>query len=313
MIFSKRIKKEWMVLDCVTGVTSEVKGEPYLIGNREGVDFRIEGSPAMTGECAFTLQKNGAVRVKCDGYIYIDENRAVEMDLPPGEDYALRIGTHLCYIYGGDSSFNWFASVDLNSWWVIDPYDEAIDGPKSMEVIIETAKRMTLRDGKKYRIMPTGTTKAFDIEPVQVNQSPNQQGPSINESLAEDAKTCPHCWVKFELGEMMHVSMHDELRGDPILGEDASQRFLASNFDDDGNALDPMGLPCMDTACPHCRKTLPVNFVSSEYNIVSVVGNASAGKSYYLAVMSRVLPRVLIGSYGIRMQDADPTANAPLT
>jgi hypothetical protein len=313
MIFSKKIKKEWMVLDCATGTTSKVEGEPYLVGNREGVDLRIEGSPAMTGECAFSLQKNGATLVKCDGHIFIDEKPVEEMKLLPDQDYALRIGTHLCYIYGGDSISNWFASVDLNAWWVIDPDNEAIDGPYSLDRTRESAKRMALRDGKKYRIMPVGTTKAFDIEPVQATKNAKSVSPIVNESFSEDALLCPHCWVKFELGDMMHVSMHDELRGDPILGEDASKRFLATNFDDDGNALDPMGLPCMDTACPQCRNTLPVNFVSSKYNIISVVGNASAGKSYYLAVMSRVLPRTLIGAYGMRMQDADPTANAPLT
>lgn len=313
MIFSKKITKEWCVLDCVAGTFTKIEGEPYLVGNREGVDLRIHGSPAMTGECAFSLHKNGFATVKCEGHAFIDEKSVQELELAPDKDYALRIGTNLCYIYGGDSISTWFAEVDLNAWWVIDPDNEAIDGPYSLERTKETAKKMSLRDGREYRIMPFGTTKTFDIDPVQSSEKPQQVNQVVNDSLSDDALLCPHCWVKFDLGDMMHVTMHDELRGDSILGEDAAQRFLATNFDDDGNALDPMGLPCMDTACPNCRNTLPVNFVSSKYRILSVVGNASAGKSYYLAVMSRVLPRVLISSYGIRMQDADPTANAPLT
>ncbi|MBT62042.1 MAG: hypothetical protein CML13_02370 [Puniceicoccaceae bacterium] len=313
MIFSKKIHKEWGIVDCSKGTLTKVEGEPFIVGNRDGVDLRIDGSPALTGECAFSLQKKGSALAKCDGQLFIDERFIAERELQPDEDYALRIGTNLCYLYGGDSISAWFASMDLNAWWIIDSDSEAVEGPFSLEQAKETAKRMSLGDGRKYRIMPVGTTKAFDIEPVQATEAPKRASQVVNDALSEDALLCPHCWVKFEIGDMMHVAMHDELRGDPIMGEDAAQRFLATNFDDDGNALDPMGLPCMDTACPHCRNALPVNFVSSKYNILSVVGNASAGKSYYLAVMSRILPRVLIGSYGMRMQDADPTANAPLT
>lgn len=313
MIFKKKVRKEWAVLDCVTGMLTKVDGEPYLVGNREGVDLRIEGSPALTGECAFTIQKDGATHVKCDGHIFIDGRQVEEAVLTANQDYSLRVGTNLCYLFGGESSFNWFAGVDLNAWWVIDPDGEAIDGPYSLDRTKETAKKMALRDGNEYRIMPVGTTKAFDVETAQKTAQPKQKSAVVNDSLSEDALLCPHCWVKFELGDMMHVAMHDELRGDPVLGEDAPKRFLATNFDDEGNALDPMGLPCMDNACPNCRNTLPVNFVSANYNIFSLVGNERAGKSYYLAVMSRVLPRILIGSYGMRMQDADPTANAQLT
>lgn len=313
MIFSKKTKKEWGIVDCASGTLTKVEGEPFLVGNRDGADLRIKGSPALTGECACYPHKKGAVLVKCEGQLFIDEKFVEEKELQPDQDYALRIGTNLCYLYGGASITAWFAEMDLNAWWIIDPNNEAIEGPFSLDQARESAKRMAIGDGRKYRIMPVGTTKAFDIQPVQAKDTPSQTSHVVSEAISEDALLCPHCWVKFEIGDMMHVAMHDELRGDAVLGEDASQRFLATNFDDDGNALDPMGLPCMDTACPHCRNSLPVNFVSSKYNILSVVGNASAGKSYYLAVMSRILPRVLIGSYGKRMQDADPTANAPLT
>src|SRR5689334_22918900 len=40
--------------------------------------------------------------------------------------------------------------------------------------------------------------------------------------------TCPVCWLRFDTGDIMHIAVHDSLRGDPVLGEDAQQRFLAT-------------------------------------------------------------------------------------
>ena len=37
---------------------------------------------------------------------------------------------------------------------------------------------------------------------------------------------CPVCWLVSSKGDIMHIAVHDSLRGDPILGKDAQQRFL---------------------------------------------------------------------------------------
>ena len=110
----------------------------------------------------------------------------------------------------------------------------------------------------------------------------------------------------------MHVAVHDSLRGDPVLGEDAPQRFQATRFNDAGQALDAMGLPCLDVACPHCRRKFPPGFLDVPYHIISLVGDQSAGKSYYLSVMAKVFPASLYRHFGVTCQDADPTGNAPL-
>ena len=55
--------------------------------------------------------------------------------------------------------------------------------------------------------------------------------------------TCPVCWLHFDGGDIMHIAVHDSLRGDPILGEDAQQRFLATRFNNAGQAIDAMGIP----------------------------------------------------------------------
>lgn len=128
----------------------------------------------------------------------------------------------------------------------------------------------------------------------------------------EGKLSCPVCWLRFDVGDIMHISVHDSLRGDSVLGEDAQQRFLATRFNNAGQALDAMGLPCSEIACPHCRRKLPPDFLGMPHHIISVVGDQSAGKSYFLSVLTKVLPATLYREFGIVFQDSDPTGNAPI-
>ena len=124
--------------------------------------------------------------------------------------------------------------------------------------------------------------------------------------------TCPVCWLRFDTGDIMHIAVHDSLRGDPILGEDAQQRFLATRFNNAGQALDAMSIPCSEIACPHCRRKLPPSFLGMPHHIISLVGDQSAGKSYFLSVLTKVLPATLYRDFGVVFQDSDPTGNAPV-
>jgi transcription elongation factor Elf1 len=71
--------------------------------------------------------------------------------------------------------------------------------------------------------------------------------PPLNSTIAVPNQygelTCPVCWLRFDTGDIMHIAVHDSLRGDPVLGEDAQQRFLATRFNNAGQGLDAMGLP----------------------------------------------------------------------
>ncbi len=124
--------------------------------------------------------------------------------------------------------------------------------------------------------------------------------------------TCPVCWFRFDRGDVMNLAVHASLRGDPILGEDHMQRFLASRFNDRGQALDAMGLAAPEIACPHCRRKLPPNFLDQPHHIFSIVGAPSSGKSYYLSVLVKVLQDLLYRQFGVTFRDAAPSENAVL-
>lgn len=133
-----------------------------------------------------------------------------------------------------------------------------------------------------------------------------------NGSAGDPPVVCPVCWMESDRGDMMHIAVHDSLRGDSVLGEDAQQRFSATRFNNLGQALDALGLACSDIACPHCRRKLPAGFLDVPQHIISLVGDARAGKSYYLSVLAKMLPMSLFKHFNVTFQDADPTGNAAL-
>ena len=159
----------------------------------------------------------------------------------------------------------------------------------------------------------------FPIPPVSAALPKNQlalpepeREPTFVTPNPEGEFTCPVCWLRFDTGDVMHIAVHDSLRGDPLLGEDAQQRFLATRFNNAGQALDAMGIPSSEIACPHCRRKLPPGFLEMPHHIVSLVGDQSAGKSYFLSVLTKVFPTTMYREFGVVFQDSDPTGNAPV-
>ena len=162
----------------------------------------------------------------------------------------------------------------------------------------------------KELVIPSSSVSNPDSESAQETSYWND---NTQDGFADPTKgkhTCPTCWLKFDPGDIMHISIHESLKGDPILGEDAQQRFHAMRFNDQRQALDAMGMVCTEIACPHCRRRLPIGFIDEPHRIISLVGDQSVGKSYYLAVLSKMLPAALFHHFQTVMQDADPTGNA---
>ncbi len=124
--------------------------------------------------------------------------------------------------------------------------------------------------------------------------------------------TCPVCWLKFDVGNVLSIATHPDLMGDPVLGREQMLRFLASRFNVLGQALDEKGMPCPDVACPHCRCKLPPGFLESREHIFSIIGAPAAGKSYYLASLVHEMERLASKRFGIAWRDVDPSGNAML-
>ncbi len=124
---------------------------------------------------------------------------------------------------------------------------------------------------------------------------------------------CPHCWHRFAPEEILWISSHPELLGDPVAGQDAQRRFLPASFDAKGLALDARGVACSRLACPRCHLSVPRGLLEMKPLFVSILGAPSSGKSYFLTAMSWALRSTLLARFRLSFLDADATANQTLT
>ncbi len=125
--------------------------------------------------------------------------------------------------------------------------------------------------------------------------------------------TCPHCWTVFPPHDLLWITVHTDLRGDPLLGQDEQQRFLPSRFTADGKAIDVRGETCKDLACPHCHLPIAWSLLEMPPLFLSVLGAPGSGKSYLLASMTWQLRQTLRDQFAVSFTDADPASNQVLT
>ena len=128
-------------------------------------------------------------------------------------------------------------------------------------------------------------------------------------SKTEQDITCPHCWHRFALEDFLYIARHHDLTGDPLLGEDAQQRFLPSKFTPEGHAVDSAGWVCPEVACPRCHLRLPKTLAAMPPLFVSLVGAPASGKSYLLTSMMWELRNTLAQKFAITITDTDAVSN----
>lgn len=121
--------------------------------------------------------------------------------------------------------------------------------------------------------------------------------------------TCAHCWETFSPEQVLWVSEHADLLGDPLLGPEQQQRFLPSRFTLEGDALDAMGMVCRSLACPKCHLSAPRCALEMETLFLSILGAPASGKSYFLSALIHELRRVLPMQFGVSIGDVDPASN----
>lgn len=124
--------------------------------------------------------------------------------------------------------------------------------------------------------------------------------------------TCPHCWHESRAEELPWVATHPELRGDAKLTSDDGLRFLPTRFTPSGDAIDPLGSPCTEFACPRCHLSIPPLALERPLVIYSIAGAPASGKTCFLAAAIWELRRILAETFSLALVDADAAASAGL-
>ena len=140
-----------------------------------------------------------------------------------------------------------------------------------------------------------------------IRETAGRSDPDLRALLAH--LTCPHCWQRFPTRDIAWVAKHEDLRGDPVLGQDHMVRFQPSRFNVAAEALDARGMACQNLACPRCHLLIPRVFLEYHPLFLSIIGLPVSGKSYFLAAMAWQLRRVLPEKFSLAFTDADITGN----
>ena len=120
---------------------------------------------------------------------------------------------------------------------------------------------------------------------------------------------CPNCWHEFPPDQLHFYSTSSEFAFDHVLGAGQQRAFLPSQFTPQGDAIDPGGGVCTETACPKCHLRVPRLLAQFPTIAVSIFGSPGSGKSFLIAAMTHTVMQQIV-HYGVTAEDADPLLNA---
>ena len=318
-------KKQLVIKDCLSGKIKFFSNFPVVFGGQTS-DFPLEKE--SNNLCTFTLSGDGLrmEALSCSTCL-VDGSAQIDEVFSPDQDHAMLLDKHLIVFCYTKKSKDWAKLINQDTWSISTTDGVIRQGPERFSALVKSGRENLSAHPSSILHHSASATGFYlhsldflfpPIPHASANppiSSPLIAGSTSNGSSSDSINsemgvfTCPACWLRFDRGDAMHIAVHQSLKGDPILGEDAMLRFLATNFNNKGQALDAMGIPTSDIACPHCRSKLSPGFMDLKQHIVSIVGAPQSGKSYFLSVLTHVAKKSLYTSFRSTFHDGDPTGN----
>lgn len=319
------------IYDCSSGKLQQSHVFPFSVGNTDDSACHVDMDEQIGG--VFLKRGPSISFVAKSPYSVNAEPQNKVMMLDFGKNYVISMGRGLFIARASFQPTNEFAACNCESWYYYDSAAENWAGPLELATLVARADlddtiwvgmeglsdgvcslgELRLMADRKHSSEPQESGVLIPPSPPKTKSSTvsqDQELPLIPEDEGEH--TCPTCWLKFDIGDVMNIASHPSLRGDVVLGRDHMKRFHARRFNARGQALDEKGIPCMELACPHCRRKLPPHFLDSSLRVFSIIGAPSSGKSYYLASLVHELADRLPTEFNICWRDSDPVGNSML-
>jgi hypothetical protein len=305
----------WIILDPQSGQGVPLERFPFFLGGGLTADLRLmeAGLPETLAEVQpagshLLIQPRGSDLALADGTPH-----GGALKLAPGSEHGFLVQGQPILVFSTKTTACLDSCRPIR--WAEAPQKEGNDaGPfwSTGDLRRSFQENPHQAAGKLYRV--AGTRPCFNLNAwaAAETQAAKTAATEVVESYTGIKGRCPQCWMTFRPGEVMAIACHEDLRGDPVLGSAAMRRFLPRHFDEHGFPLDEMDCTCRDLACPHCRHQLPLDLFRLPFHIVSLVGIQRSGKSYYLAILARIISQIMARDFRVRWEDLDPTGNIPL-
>lgn len=310
------------IFDCLEGQFRMLEKFPFIVGCMGNADWQVPGGEDWEGACM--IKKSGnAFRIvpnkKGDERLLVNGGPFSEpFNVEDDEVCTLQFLGYPLIAFAGKDPKAWADQIQKGQWILTNGRTGTDYAQCSRYEVLDKIRELGA-DLSECAIKPFGLDVPFWVvhlvDFLQLPEADDEEEESLyEEEVVVDPDrgefTCPTCWLKFDRADVLSIAVHEDLRGDRKLGEDAMLRFVPTEFNSKGQAMDAMSLPTTDVACPHCHRKLPPGFMDVPHHIFSIVGAPSAGKSYYLSVLVRQLQRTLFREFGVAFRDADPTCNA---
>ena len=329
--FSKTIF--WGIYDCQTGNLVQIEEVPFVIGSGADAELPLPvAGNVYPQHCEIDISESGKASLTCldpKAIVFINGQPTSSLPLEQEKDYLIQIGHSFLILTGSPKLEQWASSFSPDQWEAMDADGqqlEAMNADMLSQQVTQgnlPANGWVTFGGIKWGEAVMPLTQLLDArKPADTSESkpPEIQDDTIN--IPDKGQYhCPSCMKRFE--DAMWVATHEDLRPDPVLKEQATadgQRLVtfirffadASNLMPDGTVKDAMGSVCSQMACPHCRLPLPPGYLLTKNEVISMVGDQASGKSYFLTILTKRLPEVLLRNFSVNLTDLDPQGNIPI-
>ena len=329
--FSKTIY--WGIYDCQSGNLTQITEVPFVIGSDNEVELILPVDGEVYPEhCEIDITESGEASLKSldpKAALFINGQPSGSRPLESEKNYLVQIGNSFLVITGSPKLEQWASVFAPDMWDAMDTSGQPLE-PMTSIVLSQQVAQGNLPDN--VWITFSGITWGEAVMPlsclldtIKPTESSELQTPVVQDDVIKIPDKgqyhCPSCMKQFD--DAMWIATHEDLRPDPVLKERVTGtgerevtfiRFFpdASNLMPDGTIKDAMGSICTQMACPHCRLVLPPGYLLTKNEVISIVGDAASGKSYFLTILTKRLPENLQRNFSVNLTDLDPQGNIPI-